>query len=129
MPECESAIVEARAMSEARAAAVESHARTKNGVQEAGTDPGVAFGLDHAEGVLPGVRVQGHEAHAAGAHAGDARKINVAAALARELDQRLGAQFLRHRRVQPDAFSGSQPVRVGDRVGHRARGTRARQRG
>ena len=84
------------------------------------------FGLDHAEVVLPGVRVQRHEAHAASAHAGDARQVNVTSALAREFDQRLGAQLLGHRRVQPDAFSGCEPVCVGNRVGHRARSTRAR---
>ena len=126
MPECEGAIVKARAMSQACAATIETHARAKNGVQETGPDPGVSFGLDHAEVVLPGVRVQRHEAHAASAHAGDARQVNVTSALAREFDQRLGAQLLGHRRVQPDAFSGCEPACVGNRVGHRARSTRAR---
>ena len=128
VPEGERAIVEARAMAETCAAAIETHAGDENRVQEPRTDPFVAFGLDHAEGMLARPRVQPHEAHAARPHAGDAWQKEFAAALAREFDERGGAELLGHRRIQADAFAGGEPARGGDVRGDRPGGLLTRRR-
>ena len=48
------------------------------------------------------------------AKVGDARQVDAAAAPQRELDERPGAELLRHRGIQADAFAGREPVSGGD---------------
>src|SRR4030095_14819252 len=69
MSERERAVVETRAVSDARTAAVEAHAGAENGVEKTRSDPCVAVGFVHSEGVLPRLRAERHEAHAPRAHA------------------------------------------------------------
>src|ERR1043165_6867568 len=103
-------VIEAGAMADARAAAVETHAGAENRVEESRAEPCIALGLVHAEVVLPRVRAQRHEPHGARAEMGDARQVDGAAALESEVDQGLGTQLLWHRCIEADAFAGSEPV-------------------
>jgi hypothetical protein len=119
---CQRAIVEARAMPQSRAAPVESDPGAEDGVEESRADPFVTRRFEHPEVVLPRIRVQGDESHRAMTHAGDAGEVDAASASHGQLDERLRAQLLRHRRIQPDAFAGSEPMRLRDGLGDRARG-------
>ena len=74
------------------------------------------------------LRAEGHELHAARAHRRDARQVDLAAARERERDQRCGAQLLRHRGIEADAFAGGEPVSVRDDARDGERGARARER-
>ena len=60
----------------------------------------------HAIGMNAAVVREGYELHAMGARGDDAGQVDLASALTSELDERRGAEFLRHRGIQTDSFAG-----------------------
>ena len=104
------AVVEAGAVTHTCTPAIEPHPGAENGVEESSAEPGITLGFVHAEGVLAGFRAHRYEAHGARPEVGDTRQVHAASALPRELDEWPGAELLRHRGIEADAFTGREPM-------------------
>ena len=105
---CERAIVVAAAHAETHATRIEAHERQEHQIEPARAELARAARLDDAEMIhVGGSRAVGfHEMDASGA-AVDARQIDSASALERELDERRGIELFGHRRVERDALAGT----------------------